>query len=125
MPDAPPTILVADDDDDIRDFITIKLVRAQLRVLGASDGVEALRILDSGEPDLGVIDITMPGKSGLDVVRETRARGASQDIPLILLTARAQQADVDLGYAAGATDYVTKPFSPQELLIRINTILGL
>lgn len=125
MPDTPPTILVADDDDDIRAFITIKLEHAHMCVLGAKDGLEALSILDSGRPDLGVIDVTMPGMSGLDVVRKTRACGASQDIPIILLTARTQQSDVDEGYAAGATAYITKPFSPQDLLLRINTILGL
>lgn len=121
----PLTVLVADDEEDIRDFVTIKLERADIRVLTAVDGAEALSVLATGEPDLAVLDVMMPGLSGIDVVRETRAGGGpSRDIPLILLTSKAQQSDVELGFTVGATDYVTKPFSPNELLLRITAIMA-
>ncbi len=125
MSEAPLTVLIADDEADIRDFVTIKLERADIRVLTAADGVEALAVLATGEAHLAVLDVMMPGMSGIDVVRETRNNaGPSQNIPLILLTSKAQEADVELGFSVGATDYVTKPFSPQELLLRINAIMA-
>ncbi|MCW2810305.1 MAG: putative response regulator receiver domain protein [Friedmanniella sp.] len=120
----PLTVLIADDEADIRDFVTIKLERADIRVLAAADGREALALLATGEADLAVLDVMMPGMSGIDVVCHTRSTpGPSQHIPLVLLASRAQQADVELGLSVGATDYVTKPFSPQELLLRINAIM--
>ncbi len=121
----PLTVLIADDEEDIRDFVTIKLTRSQITVLTAADGLEALEVLATGQPDLAVLDVMMPGMSGIDVVRETRSGdGPSRDIPLILLTSKAQQSDIELGFSVGATDYVTKPFSPQELLLRINAIMA-
>jgi DNA-binding response OmpR family regulator len=120
----PPTILVADDEPDVRDFVEIKLRRAGMNVVTASDGRGALVAVDERHPDLVVLDIMMPGLSGIDVMREMQAGRTAHQPPVILLTARAQEADVELGFAVGAVDYVTKPFSPRELLFRINAILG-
>lgn len=119
-----PRILIADDDHDIRDLVATKLRRAGYDVVTAIDGAEALRALEGSRVDLAVLDIMMPGLSGLDVVREVRAREGLADLPLILLTARAEEADIERGFAAGATDYVTKPFSPRALLARIASRLG-
>ncbi len=119
-----PTILVADDDPDIRNLVATKLRRANYDVVTAVDGAEALQVLAKTHVDLGVLDIMMPGLSGLDVIREIRGQEGLADLPLILLTARAEEQDVERGFAAGATDYVTKPFSPRALLARIASRLG-
>ncbi len=119
-----PTILIADDDQDIRDLVAMKLRRANYEVVTAVDGAEALTILEGSQVDLAVIDVMMPGLSGLDVVREVRGRDGLADLPIILLTARADEHDVERGFAAGATDYVAKPFSPRALLARISSRLG-
>ncbi|MBA8793887.1 DNA-binding response OmpR family regulator [Friedmanniella endophytica] len=118
-------ILVADDEEDIRDFVEIKLRSAGMDVVTADNGDDALKILstDTGL-DLAVLDVMMPGMTGIEVLREVRAHGASKDVPVILLTAKARESDVELGYAVGTTDYLTKPFSPMELLLRIKATLG-
>ncbi len=119
------TVLVADDEEDILSFVSTKLRRADIDVVLAHNGTEALDALTAGGIDLGVIDVMMPGMTGIEVIRETRnGAGPSAKIPLILLTAKAQETDVELGFTVGATDYVTKPFSPHELLVRINAALS-
>jgi DNA-binding response OmpR family regulator len=119
------TVLVADDEEDILSFVSTKLRRADIDVVLAHNGTEALEALTAGGIDLGVIDVMMPGMTGIEVIRETRnGTGPSAKIPLILLTAKAQETDVELGFNVGATDYVTKPFSPHELLVRINAALS-
>ncbi len=105
-------------------MVATKLRRANYDVLTAVDGAEALQILAKTRVDLAVLDVMMPGLSGLDVVREIRGREGFSDLPVILLTARAEEQDVERGFAAGATDYVTKPFSPRALLARITSRLG-
>ena len=119
-----PAILVADDEADIRDFVEIKLRAAGMRVVTAENGDDALAILSRDDLDLAVLDVMMPGRTGIDVLREVRANGVNRDVPVILLTAKAREADVELGYAVGTTDYLTKPFSPAELLLRIKATLG-
>lgn len=119
------TVLVADDEEDILSFVSTKLRRADIDVVLAHNGTEALDALTAGGIDLGVIDVMMPGMTGIEVIRETRnGVGPSAKIPLILLTAKAQETDVEMGFTVGATDYVTKPFSPHELLVRINAALS-
>ena len=117
------SILVADDDPDIRDLVALKLTGAGYLVHTAVDGTEALATLISTHVDLALIDVMMPGLSGIDVVREARARDRLAAVPLVLLTAKAQESDVERGFAVGATDYVTKPFSPRVLLARVRAIL--
>ncbi|MFZ5872281.1 MAG: response regulator transcription factor [Actinomycetota bacterium] len=116
-------VLVADDDRDIRDLIVFKLQQAGFVVDSAGDGLEALDLARSTRPDLLLLDVMMPGLSGVDVTRELRADPATARTPVILLTARAQEADVETGFATGADDYVVKPFSPRELLSRVQAVL--
>ena len=119
-----PVVLVADDDDDIRDLVAFRLDRAGYEVLRAGDGQEALDLAREHNPDLAVLDVMMPKLTGYDVTRELRADAATSRIPVILLTARVQEADVARGFEAGADDYVKKPFSPQELKARVQAVLG-
>jgi DNA-binding response OmpR family regulator len=118
------TVLVADDDPDIQNLVVLRLERSGYRVLRASDGQEALDLALSELPDLAVLDITMPKLDGCEVTRSLRAHAETVAMPVILLTARVQDDDVERGMAAGATDYVKKPFSPQELGARVTSILG-
>ena len=119
-----PVVLVADDDDDIRDLVAFRLDRAGYDVLRAGDGQQALDLAKEHVPDLAVLDVMMPKLTGYDVTRELRANAATSRIPVILLTARVQEADVARGFEAGADDYVKKPFSPQELKARVQAVLG-
>ena len=122
--DTRQTVLVADDDPDIQSLVVLRLERSGYRVLRASDGQEALDLALSELPDLAVLDITMPKLDGCEVTRSLRAHAETVAMPVILLTARVQEDDVERGMAAGATDYVKKPFSPQELGARVTSILG-
>jgi len=119
-----PVVLVADDDDDIRDLVAFRLDRAGYEVLRAGDGQQALDLAKEHVPDLAVLDVMMPKLTGYDVTRELRADATTSRIPVILLTARVQEADVARGFEAGADDYVKKPFSPQELKARVQAVLG-
>ena len=117
------TVLVVDDDADIRDLIAWKLAQAGYGVLTEADGeaglVTAAGLSETGVlgscPDLVLLDWTMPKMSGIDVCRVLRADPVTADIPIILLTAKAQESEVERGFAAGADDYIVKPFSPREM----------
>jgi DNA-binding response OmpR family regulator len=119
-----PVLLVADDDEDILTLVQLRLSRSGFEVIVARDGEEALRMAQERHPDLAVLDWMMPKASGLEVLRAIRANPETADIPVVLLTARASEADVQEGLDAGAVDYIAKPFSPQELAARVQTILG-
>lgn len=123
-PDPAPTILVADDEEDVRELVIYRLSRSGYRVLGAGDGLEALELAAERRPDLMVLDVMMPKLDGYDLTRRVRAEDALRSIPVILLTARSQQSDVDRGFEAGADDYLEKPFDPDELVARVRTVLG-
>lgn len=118
------TILVADDDTDIRDLVVFKLEQAGYDVVPVGDGLAALEGVRRYGPDLCVLDLMMPGLSGLDVCAELRRDPATSALPVIMLTAKAQEADVTAGFATGADDYVVKPFSPRELLSRVQAVLA-
>lgn len=122
--DTLPLVLVADDDPLIRELIQFRLERSGYAVVMAADGDEALALARDRLPDLAVLDVMMPGLNGYEVTRRLRAEEATRRIPIILLTARVQEADVAQGFEAGADDYLTKPFSPQELRARVQAILG-
>ncbi|MBO1770322.1 response regulator [Agrococcus sp. TF02-5] len=115
-------ILVVDDDRDIRDLVAIKLESAGHDVVTRADGAQALEAGMEGGWDVIVLDVMMPGMSGIDVLRTLRDRGV--ETPVILLTARGQEKDIEAGFAAGADHYVTKPFSPRALLARVTAALG-
>lgn len=117
-------IVVADDDQDVLDLVVFKLSGAGFDTVAVADGVAALKAIEAAPPKLAILDIAMPGMSGLDVLRRVRANEAIRDLDVILLTGRARDADVDTGFASGATDYVLKPFSPRELLDRVNAVLA-
>jgi two-component system phosphate regulon response regulator PhoB len=117
-------ILVADDDLDIRDLVAFKLEQAGFDVTAVDNGLAALSAAREDPPDLVVLDVMMPGMSGIDVCRELRGNRTTAALPIILLTARAQEGDVEIGFGAGADDYVVKPFSPRELVSRVEAVLA-
>ena len=118
------TVLVADDDADIRDLVAFKLEQSGLEVITVADGQAAVEQARLRQPTLAVLDVSMPGLSGIDVCRMLRADPATAGMLIIMLTARVQEQDVEGGFSAGADDYVTKPFSPRELVSRIQALLS-
>ena len=113
-------ILVVDDDPHIRDVISFALEKAGLQTVAARDGDQALDLFSRGGADLIVLDINMPERDGLDVCRELRK---TSDVPVLFLSSRDEEVDRIVGLEIGADDYVTKPFSPRELVARVNAIL--
>lgn len=118
-----PLVLVADDDEDILQLLSFRLERAGYEIVQARDGDEALRLALELVPALAVLDVTMPGLDGFEVTRELRRNAATSTTPVILLTARAQATDVARGMAAGADDYVRKPFDARDLADRVDRLL--
>jgi DNA-binding response OmpR family regulator len=123
-PNGRPVVLVADDDHDILALVSFRLERAGYDVVAAQDGEEALRLAVEHAPDLAILDVMMPKLDGYEVTTRLRQNDSTRRIPVILLTARVQEADIARGFEAGADDYVKKPFSPQELGARVQAILG-
>ena len=119
-----PLVLVAEDDEDIRALLVFRLERCGYEVVQAGDGEQALVLAGQRVPDLAVLDVMMPKLDGLELTRRLRAAEPTRGVPVILLTARAQEQDVLAGFEAGADDYLRKPFSPQELQARTQAILG-
>jgi two-component system OmpR family response regulator len=116
----PRTILVADDDPHIRQLLVFALAKAGLDTVEAGDGEETLRLVETHRPDLVVLDINMPRMDGIEVCRRLRASG---DLPILFLSSRDDEIDRVLGIELGADDYVTKPFSPREVVARVMAIL--
>lgn len=114
-------ILVAEDDRNILTGLIDTLSSEGYRVTGATDGEQALRLLDENEFDLAILDIMMPGKSGYDVCRAIRSR--NERLPVMMLTAKGEEIDKVVGFELGADDYVTKPFGVRELLARVAALL--
>ncbi|QQA42188.1 response regulator transcription factor [Pelagovum pacificum] len=114
------TILIVDDDPNIRDVLSIALRQAGFTTVEAADGEAALRAVAEEGPDLVVLDIGLPEKDGLEVCRDLRR---DSDVPVLFLTARSDEIDRVLGLEMGGDDYVSKPFSPRELVARVKAIL--
>ena len=114
------TVLVVDDEPIVRDVVVRYLRRDGFTTLEAGDGDAARRLIETGEPELVVLDVMLPGTDGLELCRWIRSRS---DLPVIMLTARGEEADRIVGLELGADDYVTKPFSPRELATRVRTVL--
>jgi two-component system alkaline phosphatase synthesis response regulator PhoP len=116
-------VLVIEDEREIRDLIRYNLERAGYRVVAEADGDQGLERAFSSRPDAVVLDLMLPGSSGLEVLREIRSEPSTKELPVIILTARSAEMDKLLGFEHGADDYLTKPFSPKELVARLRAIL--
>jgi DNA-binding response OmpR family regulator len=117
-------ILVVDDDADIRDMLSFKLAHAGFEVHTEEDGETGLAATQELRPDLVLLDWMMPRMTGPEVCLALRQEPDTARLPVILLTAKAQEADVQRGFATGADDYVSKPFSPRELVSRVQALLA-
>jgi two-component system phosphate regulon response regulator PhoB len=116
-------ILVVDDEPDITALVAYHLARAGYRVSTATTGPDALRAAREERPDIVVLDLMLPGVSGYEVLRELRQRPETREVGVILLTSRREETDRIKGFSLGADDYLTKPFSPQELTLRVAALL--
>jgi DNA-binding response OmpR family regulator len=117
-------VLAADDDEDILELVVFRLERSGYTVLQARDGAEAFELAQASKPDLAVLDVMLPKMDGFELTRRLRENESTRRMPIILLTARTQEGDVERGFDAGADDYIRKPFSPQELRARVQAVLG-
>ena len=116
-------ILIAEDDSDLRLLVSLKLESSGHEVVSVEDGSAAAHSCRALRPDLVILDLMMPGMSGLEVCRYIRSDPELKATPVILLTARAQASDIEAGKAAGVDEYLTKPFSPRELAVRVASLL--
>jgi DNA-binding response OmpR family regulator len=117
-------VVIADDDADIRDLVSFKLQTAGYEVEAYSDGEAALAAVLDDVPDLVLLDVMMPRMTGTEVCAELRRNKSTAEVPIILLTARSQEVDVEHGFDVGADDYMIKPFSPRELVSRARAAIG-
>jgi DNA-binding response OmpR family regulator len=119
------TVVIADDDADIRALVKISAVRAGLNVVAESvDGDEALAAIRLLVPDLAILDVSMPGLTGLEICRVVRADSALDGVQILLVSAAADETSIAAGMRAGAADYLSKPFSPRELASRLSAHVG-
>jgi DNA-binding response OmpR family regulator len=116
-------VMVIEDEKEIRDLVRYNLEREGYRVAAADDGEKGLAQIFASRPDLLVLDLMLPGRNGLEILREVRGEPLTRDLPVIVLTARSAEMDKLLGFEHGADDYLTKPFSPRELLARVQALL--
>ena len=116
-------ILVVEDEPDIRKLVHYNLAQERFKVIEAEDGEKALKLVQREKPHLIVLDLMLPGLSGLELCRNLRERIETSQIPILMLTAKAGEADRIVGLEMGADDYLTKPFSPRELVARVKAIL--
>ncbi|MCB1230820.1 MAG: response regulator transcription factor [Verrucomicrobiae bacterium] len=118
-----PTILVVDDEKDIRDLIVLNLQREGFKSIEAADGLEAAKLAKKQQPDLIILDLMLPQKDGISVFRQLRDDSRTSAIPVIMLTARGKLEEKISGLEVGADDYIIKPFSPRELMLRVRNLL--
>ena len=118
------TILVADDEQDIRELVAYRLSRSGYRIIEARDGEEAFQLAGDQALDMAVLDVMMPRLNGFDLTRRFRDTPATQRLPILLMSASVQEADISRGFAAGADGYLTKPFTPDQLLVRVREVLS-
>jgi DNA-binding response OmpR family regulator len=117
-------VLVVDDDPDIRELVAFKLEQLGHTVVQERDGESGLAAAQQTAPDLILLDVMMPKLTGIEVCRKLREDTGTATVPVILITAKAQEADVERGFAAGADDYIVKPFSPRELASRVQAVVS-
>jgi len=118
-----PTILIVDDEADLARLVEFNLEQAGFQTAVALTGEQALTLAARVKPDLVLLDLMLPDLSGRDVCRRLRADPTTREVPIVMLTARSEEADRVQGFEVGADDYVTKPFSPRELVLRVQAIL--
>ena len=118
-----PYILVVEDEPDIRELLDFAISRSGFSVIEAETAEDALKVLDRGTPELIIIDWMLPGMDGIDLAKQLRSDELTKDLPIIMLTARGEEADKLRSFEVGIDDYVTKPFSPKELVARIKALL--
>ena len=116
-------VLVVEDEPDIRKLVRYNMAQERFKVVEAEDGERALRAIQRERPDLIILDLMLPGLSGLELCRTLRERAETARLPILMLTAKAGEADRVVGLEMGADDYLTKPFSPRELVARVKAIL--
>jgi two-component system phosphate regulon response regulator PhoB len=116
-------VLIVDDDPDIVRLVSYNLSQAGFESISASTGRQALELVESHSPDLILLDLMLPDIDGMEVCRTLRARDSTRSIPIVMLTARSEEIDRVVGFELGADDYVMKPFSPRELVLRVKSIL--
>jgi len=119
----PQTVLVVDDERDIVELVRYNLVQAGYRVVSAADGRQAIDLARRERPDLIVLDLMLPALPGAEVARILKQDEKTRGIPILMLTARGEEVDRVVGFELGADDYVVKPFSPRELVLRVQAIL--
>ena len=117
------TILIVDDEEDILELLKVNLKNEGYNILQTMTGEEAIKIAKQSSPDLIVLDLMLPGIDGLEVTKYLRKTEATEDIPIVMLTAKGEESDIVTGLELGANDYMSKPFSPRELTARIRAIL--
>jgi DNA-binding response OmpR family regulator len=117
------TVLVIDDDPVILELLRVNFEIEGFDVVCASDGEEGLRLAQSEQPDIVISDIMMPRRDGLQLLNDLKAGPTTADLPVILLSAKAQKSEVQQGLDMGADDYITKPFDPLELIDRLNAVM--
>jgi len=120
---ANPTILVVEDEPDIRKLVQYNLVQERYKVIEAEDSEQALKLLQRARPNLIILDLMLPGMSGMELCKLLRDRQDTAHLPILMLTAKAGEADKVIGLEMGADDYLAKPFSPREMVARVRAIL--
>jgi len=117
------SVLVIEDDDDIRELVAYNLLKEGYQVASATSGEEGLAAVETRMPDLILLDLMLPGVDGLSVCRQLKSTAKTQSIPVVMFTAKGEEADIVTGLNLGADDYITKPFSPRVLLARVRAVL--
>jgi DNA-binding response OmpR family regulator len=117
------TILVADDEKHIRELVEITLQHNNYRVLSAADGESALELATREQPALALLDIRMPKMDGYEVCRQIKLNPVISQMPVVFISAKAQEDEIQMGYDAGAQDYLLKPFDMEDLLVRVKRLL--
>ena len=120
---ANPTILVVEDEPDIRKLVQYNLLQERYKVIEAEDSEQALKLLQRAKPNLIILDLMLPGMSGMELCKLLRDRQDTAHLPILMLTAKAGEADKVIGLEMGADDYLAKPFSPREMVARVRAIL--
>jgi len=118
-----PKVLVVEDEVDILDVLAYTLSREGYRVRSARDGETAVRLAREDAPNLILLDLMLPGLDGIDVCRRLKGDTVTREIPIVMVTAKGEESDIVLGLGVGADDYITKPFSPKELVARVKAVL--